>query len=306
MSLPLGPALVSRLHAAARADRWGVTVERFGEALTASASHALAGRALSDRDVESWLGTLKLEDLALATACADGDSRAWEHFVREIRPILYRAADALDSSGGARDLADALYGELFGAREVDGHRQSLFRYFHGRSSLATWVRSVLAQRFVDRVRARRRTSDLPDDDAPGALPAPQPDSSPERRRLAAVVHAVLLAAVAGLAPRDRLRLACYYGQNMKLAAIGRMLNEHEATVSRHLTRTRAELRSTVEQRLRADYHLAPAALAEYLDAAANEPGTLDLAAAFGPSSDDGRKEDDAGHSKEGRRRVEGA
>ena len=74
----------------------------------------------------------------------------------EYRPVLYRAADALDRHGGAREVADSLYAELFGIKNASGERQSLFRYFQGRSSLATWLRAVLAQRYVDRLRAQRR------------------------------------------------------------------------------------------------------------------------------------------------------
>src|SRR5436190_9715263 len=100
-----------------------------------------------------------------------GDEAAWERFVRDYRPGLYKAAAAIDPSGGARDLADALYAELFGLNERDGVRQSLLRYFHGRSSLATWLRAVLAQRYVDRLRASRRVAPLPEGDEI-ELPAP--------------------------------------------------------------------------------------------------------------------------------------
>ena len=82
------------------------------------------------------------------------------------RPLLYRAADALDSSGGARDLADPLYADLYGMPEGGSERRSLFRYFQGRSSLATWLRAVLAQRYVDRLRAQKsRIEPLPDEDS---------------------------------------------------------------------------------------------------------------------------------------------
>ena len=57
-------------------------------------------------------------------------------------------------------------------------------------------------------------------------------------------------AVAALAARDRLRLGCYYGQDLTLAQIGRTLGEHEATVSRHLARARREIREHVERELR--------------------------------------------------------
>ena len=92
-------------------------------------------------------------DLELARQCAAGDEQAWERFILEYRPVLYRAADAIDPSGGARELADSLYADLYGLRTNDSERKSLFLYFQGRSSLATWLRAVLTQRFVDRIRA---------------------------------------------------------------------------------------------------------------------------------------------------------
>src|SRR3954471_3671344 len=118
-------------------------------------------------------------DLELARLCAAGDERAWERFVREYRPILYRAADALDRSGAAREIADSLYADLYGIKDGERERQSLFRYFQGRSSLATWLRAVLAQRYVDRLRVQRRLEPLPDEEPPAADAEP-PD--PERSR----------------------------------------------------------------------------------------------------------------------------
>ncbi len=51
-------------------------------------------------------------------------------------------------------------------------------------------------------------------------------------------------------PRDRLRLAYYYVDDLTLAQIGKLLGEHEATVSRKLERTRADLKRCVEVALR--------------------------------------------------------
>jgi RNA polymerase sigma factor (sigma-70 family) len=281
---PLGPlneTLVARLHGQARADRWRVSIERFRMVLDASVAHAVAGNTPLVGDVGAYLSSLKLEDLALATACADGDDGAWEHFVRELRPMLYRAADAIDRTGGSRDLADSLYGELFGVRERAGARQSLFRYFHGRSSLSTWIRAVLSQRHVDRVRSRRKTEVLPADDSAAAIPAPARLPDPERARWLVMVQGALAAAVEALEPRDRLRLGCYYAQNLKLAAIGRLLGEHEATVSRHLTRTRRQIRDAVERRLRDEHGLSEAAMAECFAAAVDDPGAIDLSDMIG-------------------------
>jgi RNA polymerase sigma-70 factor (ECF subfamily) len=273
-------SLVRRFHAQAHADRWSVAAETFAAALAASAAHAFGERAPSAAEVTKYLSGLHLDDLALAVGCADGNDAAWEHFVREFRPALYRAADAIDASGGARELADSLYGDLFGARDADSQRRSLFRYFHGRSSLATWLRAVLAQRHVDRLRRARRLEPLPDDDSPAAVVSARAQTDPARPRFVAAMRLALTAAVDQLAPRDRLRLGCYYAQNLTLAAIGRLLGEHEATVSRHLARTRRDLRGWIEAQLRDHDGFSEADIAACFESVASDSGTLDLAEWF--------------------------
>jgi hypothetical protein len=59
----------------------------------------------------------------------------------------------------------------------------------------------------------------------------------------------LSAALASLAPRERMILACYYVDGLRLAEIGRMLDEHESTVSRQLERVRQGLRDSVTRAL---------------------------------------------------------
>src|ERR1043166_1915354 len=109
--------VVQPLHRKANAERWDVPIERFASALEASVARAFSGDTPDPRHVERYLAALHLEDLALACACADGHDAAWEHFIREHRPLLYRAADAIDTTGSARELADSIYAELFGLKE---------------------------------------------------------------------------------------------------------------------------------------------------------------------------------------------
>jgi RNA polymerase sigma factor (sigma-70 family) len=265
--LPIDTALAERLHRRARAERWNVPLDRFAEALERSAEHG------------ANLDKLHLEDLALACGCAAGNEGAWEHFIRQQRPTLYRAADALDPGGGARELADGLYGELF--------ERSLFRYFHGRSSLATWLRAVLAQRHVDRMRAARRVEPLPDDESsiggagfsrPGGGPAAigPAEAGPHGDRCRELIRDALTRAVAELPPRDQLRLACYYAQELTLAETGKLLGEHEASCSRHLARTRKTLRGEIARRLRNHHGLSEAEIADCFAAVSQDPGELDL------------------------------
>ncbi len=277
--IPIPHGLVTRLHREADAARWQLSSARFAEALeTSIVSSRGDGVTIAPRDLEAALSALHLRDLALACACADGDEAAWEHFVREHRPVLYRAAEAI-RPGGGRELADSLYAELFGVSARGDARTSLFRYFHGRSSLATWLRAVLAQRHVDTIRVERRHEPLGEDEPPApATGRPSLAPSPERQRWISAMHGALSRAIAGLDAKDRLRLACYYAESMTLAEIGRALGEHEATASRHLTRTRKALRLAVERDLRESDGMSQAEIAECLASVSADAGTLDLGA----------------------------
>src|SRR5271169_2805948 len=105
-------ALLEWVYAQAQAARWGVPRERFAAALERSAKKALTPAAASPQKLHDYLGALHLEDLALATACADGGEAAWEHFFATYRTYLRTAAAAIlrCSAGSAEacDLADSL------------------------------------------------------------------------------------------------------------------------------------------------------------------------------------------------------
>jgi RNA polymerase sigma factor (sigma-70 family) len=268
-------ASVERLYHRADAARWELSIEDFARALQRSVAKAFAGRTPSARDVERYIESLRHTDLALACACAAGHEAAWDHFVLEYRPVLYRAADALDPSGGARELADSLYADLFGLDNETpqtGERRSLFRYFHGRSSLATWLRAVLAQRLVDRVRAGARTAPLPDEE-PGPPTHQVLDS--DRDRYLTLIHEALGAAVANLDAKSRLRIRYYYVQGLTLAETGRLLGEHEASVSRHLSAARKAIGLDLERRL-SQSGLAREEITQCFACVAEDAGPLDL------------------------------
>jgi RNA polymerase sigma-70 factor len=275
--------LVEKLARRAHAARWGLEADEFAASLRRSVAHHFSGRLSSPAEVEQYLESLHLEDLALACACARGRESAWDHFVRQYRPILLRIASRGQQSDRARDVADSIYGELYGLHERDGARKSLFDYFHGRSSLAGWLKAVVAQRLVDKARAARRFEPLPEDEAS----APSPHGGPafeleaDRQRSLGLVRHALTEALGGLEPRDKLRLALYYAQEMTLAAVGRVLGESEATSSRKLERTRVAVRAAVEKRLREAERLTDAEVELCFEHARTDPA-FDLARTLPP------------------------
>jgi RNA polymerase sigma-70 factor, ECF subfamily len=287
IAVAIDARLLKKLHAAAQASKWAVSETAFRSVLERSASKSLAAGAMAADRVERYLTALHLEDLALAAACEAGLDAAWDHFVLQFRPVLYRAADAMVPGGGAREIADAIYADLFGIQERDGERRSLFRYYHGRSSLATWLRAVLAQRHVDAIRASRRLTPIEDEErAIEARPAAAA-ADPDRPRWLALVKLALLRAIGALPDRDRLRLGCYYREDLTLAQIGRLLGEHEATVSRHLTRCRTTIRAEVERVLRSEHGMTDAEIARCFESTIDDPGGLDVRELLG--STPGRK-----------------
>jgi RNA polymerase sigma factor (sigma-70 family) len=247
------------LYAASPASLWQLTRPQFEAAIERSVSKRFAEAPATIEKLQEYLETLHIEDLVLAAACLEGSESAWEHFIRDYRGYLRATAGAITKGGrsgtDAQELADSLFAELFGL--VDGKRgeASLFRYFHGRSSLKTWLRTILAQRHIDCIRQSRRWETFqPSDGEEEKLPPSQivstPLLDPHRSRY---LHSFLFAlndCLNSLNATDHKRLELYYAQDKTLAEIGRLLGEHESSASRHLERIRRELRAKVEQCLR--------------------------------------------------------
>jgi RNA polymerase sigma factor (sigma-70 family) len=254
---------VRSLYSKSRSLEWSLTLPQFAAALERSVCKRFAEGTVSQENLQQYLETLSIDDLALASACMEGSDAAWEYFVYTYRGYLRAAAGSITKASragvDAQELADSLFAELFGL--VDGKRgeASLFRYFHGRSSLKTWLRTVLAQRHIDRLRMSRRWEPLEREDGEEEtqvstqnVSAPSPD--PHRRRYLRRFLFALAVCLEALAPEDRKRLELYYAREKTLAEVGRLLGEHESSASRNLERARRELRAKVEECLRTGCH----------------------------------------------------
>jgi RNA polymerase sigma factor (sigma-70 family) len=250
---------VGSLYEGSRASEWGLDQKSFLAALERSVAKRFAKGLATREQLEAYLGTLHIDDLVLASACMEGSEAAWDFFMRTYRGYLRASAGAITkgstSGADAQELADSLFAELFGL--VDGKRgeTSLFRYFHGRSSLKTWLRTVLAQRYVDRLRSSRRWEPLERQDGTELI-AVQAENltatplDPHRGEYLQRFLVALTVCLDALDALDRKRLELYYARQKNLAEIGRLLGEHESSVSRNLERIRGELRAKVEEHLR--------------------------------------------------------
>lgn len=194
-----------------------------------------------------FLTSLRTVELVLTRACAAGSDTAWELFLNRYRALLFDTAYRIaHDEATARELADSLYAELYGLSEKSTDRASKLLYYSGRGSLEGWLRTIVAQEYVNRYRRTRREMSLDELAEEGrqfvAPPAAQPANDKRTEQ-------AIAAAIAALEAEERFLLASYYLDARKLAEIARMLRVHESTISRKLERATKALRKAIRKRL---------------------------------------------------------
>ena len=220
--------LAEELYAASQAARFGWTIDEFAAMLAFSAT-----RKPADVNYEIYLRTLHIRDLALAQACARGNESAWKQFIDRYREPLKQAAVAISKSSSiGEELAESLYGELFGLKDQDGQRRSPLSSYSGRGSLIGWLRTTLAQRYVDRFRRTHREASLDE----GQFATTNEGASLPEGTTALRLESTLRTTLQNLEPEERFLLASYFLDGRTLLEIARLLRVHEATISRKLKR----------------------------------------------------------------------
>jgi RNA polymerase sigma-70 factor, ECF subfamily len=266
-----GASTAAELYARSGAAAYGVSAEQFAQILE-DIQRKYLPNATSAEKADLCAG-LRLEELALARACAAGNERAWEDFIGRYRQKLHgMALQITREAAQAAELADSLFAELFGLNARDGVRNSKLVFYTGRGSLEGWLRTVMAQEFINRYRKQKRTVSLEEQTEDGvqfATSAPEPVCSGDPRLEAATDEAL-----AELSAEDRFTLASHYLDGRTLAEIAGALGLHESSVSRRLDRLAAGLRKRILAGLR-DRGMSHAQAAEALETDVRDM-TLDL------------------------------
>jgi RNA polymerase sigma-70 factor, ECF subfamily len=268
---PGDTAIAVELYTRSGAAAYGISAEQFASILEAIqrkyAPNASAG------EKTDFCAALRLEELALARACAAGDERAWEDFISRYRQKLHGMALHITRDGAhAAELADSLFADLYGVGGRNGARNSKLVFYTGRGSLEGWLRTVMAQEFVNRYRKQKRAVSLEEQTEEGAqfvAKEPEPACTFDQRLETATDQAL-----AELSSEDRYTLASYYLDGRTLAEIARALGLHESSVSRRLDRLSSGLRKRILAGLR-EQGMSHAQATEALEADVRD-FTLDL------------------------------
>ena len=274
MSLRAQPgdtAAAVELYARSGAAAYGVSAEQFATILE-DIQRKYVPKASADEKAD-FCAALRLEELALARACAAGNARAWEDFISRYRQKLHGMALHITRDGAhAAELADSLFADLYGVSARNGVRNSKLVFYTGRGSLEGWLRTVMAQEFVNRYRKQKRAVSLEEQAEEGVqflAKEPEPACSFDQRLETATDQAL-----AELSAEDRFTLASYYLDGRTLAEIARSLGLHESSVSRRLDRLSTGLRKRILAGLR-EQGMSHAQATEALEADVRDI-TLDL------------------------------
>jgi RNA polymerase sigma-70 factor, ECF subfamily len=236
-------SVVLDLYNKSKGEQVGLTREQFAVVLK-NISEKYLPAAATPQDISGLYFSLRVEELALARACAAGSERAWEIFMLRYREKLYDIGSYIaKENSAARELADSLYADLYGTSTRGGQRVSKLAWYTGRGSLEGWLRTVMAQEYVNRYRRGRKYVSLDEESEDGAQFAaadPEPVVSVDSRLEAATDEAL-----AALPAEDRFVLASYYLDDRTLAEIARTLGVHESTISRKVEKLAKSLRKQI-------------------------------------------------------------
>src|SRR5271157_3232376 len=177
-----GADAASALYERSGAAAYGMNAEQFAVILDEILRKYLPDNSahVSAEQKADFCAALRLEELTLARACADGNERAWQDFIGRYRRKLHNMALHITRDGAhAAELADSLFADLYGVNARDGARSSKLASYTGRGSLEGWLRTVMAQEFINRFRKQKRTVSLEEQTEQGvqfaaAAPAAQP------------------------------------------------------------------------------------------------------------------------------------
>ena len=235
-----------RLFERSQGAKYRLGCDEFQSILLDIAEHYAPGQ--QETELLKFLETLRVEELALARGCVAGNEQAWEAFLTKYRSALYGAAFSVAKEESvAKELADSLYAELYGMPKESGRRVSKLEYYKGRGSLEGWLRTVVAQEYVNRYRRTRHEVSLEEKVEAGVQFTAVEVS--QNARPASDIEDATAKALGDLEHEDRILLAAYFLDGRTLAEIGRMMRVHESTISRKLDRLTATLRKSIKKQL---------------------------------------------------------
>jgi RNA polymerase sigma-70 factor (ECF subfamily) len=208
----------------------------------------LAERLPEEGSLPDALRKVHAADLYLACACAQGHTVAQAALDTHFLPKVDAAVARIEGSGdGAAEVRQRLREKLFTSEE--GRLPHIADY-QGSGPLVAWLRAAAVRTALNLRRSEQRRNRVEEDVlAEGTVTGGDLELDYLRQRHQADFQAALAEALAALPARERTVLRLHFVEGLSLDRIGAMYQTHKSTVSRWLTRARADVLAEVRRRL---------------------------------------------------------
>ena len=218
-----------------------------------------------------FINRLHLNDLYLASACAQGSDAAWRYFtfiygghIRKVSLAVCR------SRGAAHDLADSILGHVF---LPDTTGRSRMASYEGLSPLSAWLAAVIRHRaFNERRHKAGETASLDLlEDEPDESSIRQAEADIRAGRYRRLVDDSFTEAIGLLSDRERLILCLRYERQLRVSDIARQLGVTPHAITQQIDRSGQKLRRHILHVLATRHRLGPAAIRECVADLLNNP-----------------------------------
>jgi RNA polymerase sigma-70 factor (ECF subfamily) len=200
---------------------------------------ALPHCGASDAALRDYVLKLSLDDLYLATACLGGEEAAWRELSSLHFEFMRGFARRFVPGQAARDVADEVIAELWSRKKL--------QQYGGRSTLRTWLGTVVAHAALNSRHSLQRNVSVPADNLRSTGHSVSLHrNEPAEDQAASLLRTLVMEAVASLPVEERLLLQLYYEQGMTLDELSHTLRVSSAAISRRLKSAREDVRARIE------------------------------------------------------------
>jgi RNA polymerase sigma-70 factor (ECF subfamily) len=206
------------------------------------------------------LGSLRVSDLYLACACAEGLPRAIEAFEAEFERDIAMALRRVEVRGlQPDDLRQAVREKIFVG--APGALPKICEY-NGRGMLRNWLRVTVLRMRIDAERRTKARAEQPHDEqaldqAALTVLSNDPELSHMKAHYRRALYESLREAFQSLAARERHLLRQHLELGLGTAKLAALYGVHRATLKRWLASTRSQLLETTRHNMRTRVGVAP-------------------------------------------------
>jgi RNA polymerase sigma-70 factor len=211
-----------------------------------------------------FLSELHINDLYLTIACAQKKEAAWQQFDALYHDHIYEMARFECSNlDAALELSNNLLSDLYFS---DRSNRPRIASYEGQSTLARWLRIVVAHRAINE-RARKGNhlesldglSDMADEKVHVLI-----ESSIQANIYRPMILETFRGVSQRLSQREQYILLMRYEEEVQVKEIARVLGVHSSSITRQLQRIQEKMRLEVITILAESYHLSTQAIEECL------------------------------------------